>query len=179
MNKHRTTAAWGCLVSLIFSASMLLFAAQKAESAAAGTRKNMKSKPSAVLKEPTAPVTEASPLDKMKAHLPGRDPFRTLAVHKAKEETAAPVLPGKAGLRIGKLEIRGIVQSGKAAWAVVESPPSVGALFLKVNDELFDGRVLSINKNSVTFEERTVDPNGNPLTRSIQKRIAGTGGVKQ
>jgi hypothetical protein len=179
MNKHRATAAWGCLVSLIFSASMLLFAAQKAESAAAGTRKNIKSRPAAVLKEKTAPVAEVSPIDKEKARLPGRDPFRTLAVHKSKEETAAPVLPGKAGLRIGKLEIRGIVLKAEDAWAVVESPPSVGALFLKVNDRLFDGRVLSINKNSVTFEERTVDPNGRPLTRSIQKRIAGIGGVKQ
>lgn len=173
----------GFLIYPAFLLAMLLtislFAVSKSENGtssekrAAGIRKLTAPKPS-----PPARKQKATGNENPQQRPAGRDPFRTLAV-RGNGDLTLPVLPGKRGLRVEQLQVKGIVRTEKQYMAIVVGRQSSAALFLHKDDQLSDGRVVAINEDSVLFQERAVDPLGKPFTRDVLKRISGSGGVNQ
>ncbi len=138
-------------------------------------QKGQKAQSSKLLAVPSVKGLKSSSMPE--ARLPERDPFRQLLM--LPDSSKEPVLPGKRGLKIKELQVKGIVKSENRWIALVQGPQSPAALFLHDNDELADGVVKAIQSDSVVFEEHGKDPLGKPFTREVVKRISGFGGAIQ
>lgn len=175
-SRNKILRFFGCLAGAAILLSSLNYGAQKT----AGGRENPKSK--AVSTEPAAspllPPASAPPGSEEKAlvRMPDRDPFRQLVVRE-NDEALSPAFPGKRGLRVRQLQVKGIVKAGEHYFAVIDTRQSAGALFFRENDEVSDGRIVAITEDSVLFKERLIDPLGKPYWRDVQKKISGSGGV--
>lgn len=112
------------------------------------------------------------------ARIPSRDPFQTLVIRQD-EDPLTPSLPGKRGLFLKQLRVKGIVRSNMEWLALVDTPQTPGVFFIKTKDEIFDGQVVAIREDAVVFQERLVDPFGKPYSREVVKRISGSEGVIQ
>jgi hypothetical protein len=78
---------------------------------------------------------------------------------------------GKKCLEIGAINLRGIVRSENGFIAVVTNTLNK-AYFLRENDPVFDGYVVKITGDSVTFKEMLQDRLGKAFTREVVKKIA-------
>jgi len=168
-----------CFVCLAGAAILLTCLNYGAQKTASG-RENPKS--NAVSTEPAAsplpPQGSAPPSTEEKAlvRMPDRDPFRQLVVRES-DEALSSAFPGKRGLRVRQLQVKGILRAGEHYLAVIDTRLSSGALFFRENDEVSDGRIVAITEDSVLFKERSIDPLGKPYWRDVQKKISGSGGV--
>lgn len=113
----------------------------------------------AVLKE-TAPAAQAE-----KGR---RDPFLSIISTSAAEPHSCTT--GKGCLDIPHLVVRGVARHAGSMVALVESAQH-RSYFLRVNDAVFNGEVVSITNDSVIFREKTIDRAGRAHTRDIVKRI--------
>jgi Tfp pilus assembly protein PilP len=77
---------------------------------------------------------------------------------------------GKKCLEIGAINLRGVVRSENGFIAVVTNTMNK-AYFLRENDPVFNGYVVKITDDSVTFKEMLQDRLGKPLTREVVKKI--------
>ncbi|MGB9071531.1 MAG: hypothetical protein WCC22_02590 [Terriglobales bacterium] len=77
---------------------------------------------------------------------------------------------GKKCLEIGAINLRGVVRSEAGFIAVVTNSLNK-AYFLRENDPVFDGYVVKITDDSVTFKEMLQDRLGKTLTREVVKKI--------
>ncbi len=173
------TTAWmirGVLL-VAFAGAPLLAAIQKTSSPVAPRRtgKKTESKMSRLLRVP-AVVPLKSGAAKEEARPVGRDPFQPLII-RSSERAEGPSLPGKRGLRIRTLRLQGIIRSGSQWTAMVNGPGVSGAIFLHVHDEVADGKVVAITRDSVVFAERATDPLGKPIDRDVVKKLSGSGGA--
>lgn len=161
-------------------------AAQPAKTAAAATKSAMKPmpKPAKTAAEATKsamtakqarpavkkPVTNAAAKASTSAQLNKRDPF----VNPVRE--GGPAGPdcsvGKKCLAIDAILLRGIVRAPSGAIAVVESSTRKVTYFLRENDPVFNGYVMKITADTVTFRENVVDRFGKQSTRDIPKRVS-------
>lgn len=96
-----------------------------------------------------------------------RDPFVSPVVSHAGGSGCST---GKKCLEIGAINLRGIVRSEAGFIAVVTNSLNK-AYFLRENDPLFDGYVVKITDDSVTFKEMLQDRLGKTLTREVVKKI--------
>jgi Tfp pilus assembly protein PilP len=99
-----------------------------------------------------------------------RDPFRSLV-----EQTKADKGPrpkGIAGMLISEVDLVGIVQKGKDYLAFFNGSDNKG-YFLRVGDQLYDGRIISINRTTgqVVFRQEINDPRSIKPYRDITKRL--------
>ena len=99
-----------------------------------------------------------------------RDPFRSLV-----EQTKADKGPrpkGIAGMLISEVDLVGIVQKGKESLAFFNGSDNKG-YFLRVGDQLYDGRIIQINRQSgqVVFRQEINDPRSIKPYRDITKRL--------
>lgn len=106
-----------------------------------------------------------------------RDPFVTLVGRQqgGVQGPSVKLPPGKAGLQISTLMIQGIVSGPNGMIALVANPQK-SVYFLRVGDELFDGRVDHIDMNAVTFHEVGKDAFGKPLERQVIRRLNPSSG---
>lgn len=149
--------------------------AQKSATGREGAKKTATTKKTAFPLPSVAQVTPSAE-DKGDVRLPERDPFRALVVRQS-DEPLFPVVPGKRGVRVRQLQLKGIVKAEGHYLAVMDTQQSSGTLLFRENDEVSDGRVVSITEDTVSFQERSVDPLGKPVWRDIVKKISGSGGV--
>jgi hypothetical protein len=77
---------------------------------------------------------------------------------------------GKRCLAIDQIALKGVVKSDVGMIAVVVNAMDK-AYFLRENDPVFNGYVVKITGDSVTFQETVQDKLGKPFTREIVKRI--------
>jgi hypothetical protein len=77
---------------------------------------------------------------------------------------------GKKCLEIGAINLRGVVRSENGFIAVVTNSLNK-AYFLRENDPVFDGYVVKITGDSVTFKEMLQDRLGKAFTREVVKKI--------
>jgi hypothetical protein len=77
---------------------------------------------------------------------------------------------GKKCLEIGAINLRGVVRSENGFIAVVTNTMNK-AYFLRENDPVFDGYVVKITDDSITFKEMLQDRLGKPLSREVVKKI--------
>jgi Tfp pilus assembly protein PilP len=99
-----------------------------------------------------------------------RDPFRSLV-----EQTKADKGPrpkGIAGMLISEVDLVGIVQKGKDYLAFFNGSDNKG-YFLRVGDQLYDGRIIQINRQTgqVVFRQEINDPRSIKPYRDITKRL--------
>ena len=99
-----------------------------------------------------------------------RDPFRSLV-----EQTKADKGPrpkGIAGMLISEVDLVGIVQKGKDNLAFFNGSDNKG-YFLRVGDQLYDGKIIQINRQSgqVIFRQEINDPRSIKPYRDITKRL--------
>lgn len=102
-----------------------------------------------------------------------RDPFRPLVV-RSSEEPPTSLAPGKKGLVISRLQIKGIVKTDSGSVALVQSGSSPVAIFLKEKDSLYDGEVMKIYDDRVVFKHLAVDKLGNAYQEEVTKRLSGS-----
>ncbi len=122
---------------------------------------------------------------------PGRrDPFNVPKPEKGAEAEAgggegmpAPTgeLPkGKKGLVISQLRLEGVVnqKASNSMIAVVMSPVSRAAFFLREKDELYNGVVDKITPDSIYFTENARDPSGQVVSHQVVKKLGSGPGEK-
>ena len=99
-----------------------------------------------------------------------RDPFRSLIEESKKAR--AQRRQGIAGMAIGEIDLVGIVHRPGGDIAFVNGSDNKG-YFLKVGDELFDGRLVAIDSKTgtVTFRQQVDDPRQIKPYRDITKRL--------
>jgi Tfp pilus assembly protein PilP len=162
------------LIGVFLATSAL--GAQKSLTGPEGARSKAAATKKAAFPLPSVAQVHPSAEDKGDVRLPERDPFRALVVRQS-DEPLFPVVPGKRGIRVRQLQLKGIVKADGHYLAVMDTRQSTGTLLFRENDEVSDGRVVSITEDSVQFEERSVDPLGKPYWRDVVKKISGSGGV--
>ena len=85
-----------------------------------------------------------------------RDPFQPLPERAAEPRRAETRTRGLAGLRVGEVEVVGIVVAPDARLAVLEAPD--GRIYMaRVNDRLADGIVREIVRGAVLFTVSQAD----------------------
>jgi hypothetical protein len=120
---------------------------------------------------------------------PGRrDPFNIPKPEKGGAMAGAEGLPGisgplpagKKGLVISQLKLEGIVnqKASNSMIAVVASPTSRAAFFLRENDELYNGVVNKITPDSIYFTENARDLTGQMVSRQVIKKLGSGPGEK-
>lgn len=97
-----------------------------------------------------------------------RDPFISPVVNHAGGSGCST---GKKCLEIGNINLRGVVRADSGFIAVVTNSLNK-AYFLRENDPVFDGYVVKITGDSITFKETVQDRLGKSLTREVVKKIA-------
>ena len=124
--------------------------------------------------EPVAALAPAK-VDEKKADKPEdkkwsmsgkRDPFFSPVV----QQQGSGCSTGKKCLEIGNINVRGVVKSDNGFIAVVTNNLNK-AYFLRENDPVFNGYVVKITGDSVTFQETVLDKLGKTSTREVVKRI--------
>lgn len=127
-----------------------------------------KASPVTVAGPPTAKPAEApKPKEEKKWAMSGkRDPFFSPVV----QEHGSGCSTGKKCLEIGTINLRGVVKSDTGFIAVVTNNLNK-AYFLRENDPVFNGFVVKITGDSVTFQETIQDKLGKSFTREVVKRI--------
>ena len=95
-----------------------------------------------------------------------RDPFFSPVV----QRNGSGCSTGKKCLEIGAINVRGVVKSDSGFIAVVTNNLNK-AYFLRENDPVFNGYVVKITGDSVTFQETVQDKLGKSFTREVVKRI--------
>ncbi|HVP63331.1 MAG TPA: hypothetical protein VMT82_00460 [candidate division Zixibacteria bacterium] len=123
------------------------------------------------VKPQAAAAPEMKDAQKTDAGAPGkkRDPFVSPIVEKVNK---APCSAGKKCLPVADATLKGVIHTRQGDVAVVVNPEDK-AYFLRVNDPVFDGVVLSISRNSIVFRETYSDAMGRALTREVVKKIQG------
>src|SRR5271165_648260 len=110
---------------------------------------------------------EKKPEEKKWAMSGKRDPFFSPVVQQAGGSGCST---GKKCLDIGNINLRGVVKSDTGFIAVVTNNLNK-AYFLRENDPVFNGYVMKITGDSVTFQETVQDKLGKSFTREVVKRI--------
>lgn len=95
-----------------------------------------------------------------------RDPFFSPVV----QQNGSGCSTGKKCLEIGAINLRGVVKSDTGFIAVVTNNLNK-AYFLRENDPVFNGYVVKITGDSVTFQETLQDKLGKTFTREVVKKI--------
>jgi Tfp pilus assembly protein PilP len=98
------------------------------------------------------------------------DPFKSPIDKAAEEKAKEGKLVGVAAMSVEELRVVGIVEMGKEYIAVVEGPDNIG-YFLRVNDEVINGKVVEINMDRIVFEQDITDPYALKKSRRIIKKI--------
>ncbi len=96
-----------------------------------------------------------------------RDPFISPVVSHAGGSGCST---GKKCLEIGDINLRGVVHGEMGFIAVVTNNLNK-AYFLRENDPVFNGYVVKITGDSVTFKEMMQDRLGKPFTREVVKKL--------
>lgn len=137
-------------------------AAHAARKAKAAPRKSAPAKRTASTKAPAAAAKETAAAGK-------RDPFVSPVRESGPSGPSCSV--GKKCLAIDTVMLKGIVESQAGGIAVVENPGRGMTYFLRENDPVFNGFVVKITPDSITFRENVMDRLGKTSTRDVVKKV--------
>ncbi len=125
------------------------------------------SAPAEASADETAKNDDSSTAEKKWSASGKRDPFISPVVSHAGGSGCST---GKKCLEIGDINLRGVVHGEMGFIAVVTNNLNK-AYFLRENDPVFNGYVVKITGDSVTFKEMVQDRLGKPFTREVVKKI--------
>ena len=134
---------------------------------------------------PATPQTGESLLEQQESALSGRtyaydpagrrDPFRSLLV-RPENRAAGSRPPGIAGIAIDDIVLQGIWKTAAGYSAQIRGTDNKSYL-LHVGDLLWDGEVIRIGPNEVTFRQNLNDPQSVKPFRDVTKQLNAT--IKQ
>ena len=101
-----------------------------------------------------------------------RDPFKSLLVGPERQEFRGPRPEGIPGLLIEEIDLSGIWRTGRGYVAQVIAGNQKKTYLLKEGDQLYDGDVVSINKNEVVFKQIVQDPTALKPFREVVKSLS-------
>lgn len=100
-----------------------------------------------------------------------RDPFVSWLRPVGPGQSDKPKRPGLAGMLINEVSLKGIVKDAKGYTAMLLGPDGK-SYFAKSGESLYDGEIIGIDGNSVTFRQQITDPlmlPGQPKSRDVKK----------
>lgn len=100
-----------------------------------------------------------------------RDPFKSLLLARENDEPQGPRPEGIPGLLIDEITISGIFRTPRGWVAQVQASNQDKSYLIKVDDQLFDGDVLSISRNEVVFKQIVQDPTALKPFREVPKKL--------
>lgn len=101
-----------------------------------------------------------------------RDPFKSLLAAPDRPEFRGPRPEGIPGLLIDEIDLTGIFRTSKGYVAQVVAANQKKSYLLKEGDQLYDGDVVSINKNEVVFKQIVQDPTALKPFREVVKSLS-------
>ena len=125
-----------------------------------------------------APAPTATPRDSY-TYEPGgrRDPFQNLIGTGAEVRLTAKGVEGPAGLTVGEISVRGIIQSRGALVAMVQGPDNKTYL-VHQGDKFMDGTVKAITAQGLVVVQAVNDPLSLVKQREIRKQLRSAEDVK-
>jgi Tfp pilus assembly protein PilP len=106
-----------------------------------------------------------------------RDPFVSL-FSRSTEKEAHPVATnrpdGVAGIGVGELVLRGLVES-RGGWLAMIGTPSGKTYSIRPGDRLFDGTVTAITADALVLMQDINDPPASKTQREVRKYLRGEG----
>jgi hypothetical protein len=101
-----------------------------------------------------------------------RDPFKSLLAAPDRPEFRGPRPEGVPGLLIDEIDLTGIWRTSKGFVAQVVAANQKKSYLLKEGDQLYDGDVVSINRNEVVFKQIVQDPTALKPFREVVKSLS-------
>ncbi|HEX6900460.1 MAG TPA: hypothetical protein VF789_12125 [Thermoanaerobaculia bacterium] len=134
---------------------------------------------------PEGPVTDLQDIDEILegeeevlsggsfSYDPGnrRDPFKSLLAVQDRPELRGPRPEGVPGLLIDEIDLTGIFRTSKGYVAQVVAANQKKSYLLREGDQLYDGDVVSINRNEVVFKQIVQDPTALKPFREVVKSL--------
>jgi len=103
-----------------------------------------------------------------------RDPFKSLLAKTDAPALHGPRPEGVPGLLIEEIDLTGIFRTSKGFVAQVVASNQKKSYLLREGDQLYDGDVVSINKNEVVFKQIVQDPTALKPFREVVKSLNPT-----
>jgi Tfp pilus assembly protein PilP len=100
-----------------------------------------------------------------------RDPFKSLLAVQDRPELRGPRPEGVPGLLIDEIDLTGIFRTSKGFVAQVVAANQKKSFLLREGDQLYDGDVVSINRNEVVFKQIVQDPTALKPFREVVKSL--------
>lgn len=100
-----------------------------------------------------------------------RDPFKSLLANSERAPVRGPRPEGIPGLLIDEIDLKGIWRTGKGYVAQVIATNQKRTFLLREGDQLYDGDVISINRNEVVFKQVVQDPTALKPFREVVKSL--------
>jgi len=100
-----------------------------------------------------------------------RDPFKSLLASPDRPEFRGPRPEGVPGLLIDEIDLTGVFRTSKGWVAQVVAANQKKSYLLRVGDQVYDGDVVSINKNEVVFKQIVQDPTALKPFREVVKSL--------
>lgn len=100
-----------------------------------------------------------------------RDPFKSLLIAPDRPEFRGPRPEGIPGLLIDEIDLKGIYRTARGYVAQVNAANQKKSYLLKEGDQLYDGDVVSISHNEVTFKQIVQDPTALKPFREVVKSL--------
>lgn len=142
---------------------------KKSEAKAAPVQAKAEAKPAEPEKKPAPPAPAVVQNEPMKLPSPGkRDPFLSPLVAAGTRDSSCTT--GKRCLVVDQIVLKGVVQMKEGNLALVENAGK-HSYPLHENDVLYDGSVVKISGDSVTFREESKDILGRPVSREVVKKV--------
>lgn len=100
-----------------------------------------------------------------------RDPFKSLLAGPDRQVEKGPRPEGIPGLMIDEIDLTGVFRTSKGFVAQVSAGNQKRSYLLKEGDQLYDGDVVSINRNEVVFKQIVQDPTALKPFREVVKSL--------
>lgn len=100
-----------------------------------------------------------------------RDPFKSLLAAPDRPELRGPRPEGVPGLLIDEIDLTGIFRTSKGYVAQVSAANQKKSYLLREGDQLYDGDVVSINRDEVVFKQIVQDPTALKPFREVVKSL--------
>ncbi|MEO6325084.1 MAG: hypothetical protein ABIT01_17995 [Thermoanaerobaculia bacterium] len=99
-----------------------------------------------------------------------RDPFRSLLIRNPNADRG-PRPAGPAGMLVDELELQGTIRI-KSGWVAMMRGTDNRAYLLKKGNTVFDGEVIDITGNDITFRQNVNDPTNPKPFRDVVKSLS-------
>lgn len=100
-----------------------------------------------------------------------RDPFRSLLQRESDEDVVSVRPEGVPGLLIDEIELEGVFMTPEGPVAQIQAASDETSYLLRPGDQLWDGDVVQISLNEITFKQSIDDPTALKPFREVTKKL--------